>query len=369
MWRVWAGLLIACGAGVAPAQWATTGGTPPPARPAAQPASDVLVQKTAGQPERRLRLLKVGNGPDGERFADLQDVATGAKFTVPYAALAGMKRATDVAPPSPPPPPAAKPAGGGKFPTSLAAPEPSPGGYSPFAAKPIPLPETRPQPKSRWGDLPPTVAPPPIAPPPIAPPQPVTATPPMPVAPPQPMPATLPQPVPAVAGSLDTPLTALVAAPAQPVQVAAPPVAEPPPAVALPTVAEPPAVLRMSFPAAPAYAPPSPSWPPGLADQMRAETEPYAHDLTHALRPSLRERAATALFNGRHASHPEVKQLLAQVAATDPAPTVQAHCVRLLSALGYHSREHVEFLESAAGSDHAGLRQAANTALAKLTPR
>jgi hypothetical protein len=102
---------------------------------------------------------------------------------------------------------------------------------------------------------------------------------------------------------------------------------------------------------------------------MWAEVEPWAADLANALRPSVRERAATALAGGRHASHPEVKKLLAQAAMTDPAGSVQAHCVRVLAALGYHAPEYVEFLQASVGGTHPALKQAAASALARLTPR
>ncbi len=340
MWRrLWVAVVIATWVGVAPAQ-------SPPARPAPQPSGEILIQKTAGQPERRLRLLKFNTGPDGERVADLQDLGTGARYTVPVAALAGMTRApagpTDAAQTTPPPAlPSVRPAApSSKFPTSLPLPEPSPGSHSPFTARqltPTPQPRSRPQPAG---------------------------------------------PTPVAPGSLDTPLTALVVAPAgRPIEPPPlviptlvptamldaepprrPPVAYVPPVPAAPAPVQP---VAFHMPAAPAVA----AWQMTRAEQMRAEVEPYTSELVNALRPSVRERAATALANGRHASNPEVKQLLARTAMTDPAPTVQAHCVRLLAALGYHAADYVEFLEASRGSDHTGLRQAAAIALAKLAPR
>lgn len=343
MRRVWAGLVLAAWVGTAPAQ-------SPPARPAApQPAGDILIQKTAGQPERRLRLLRMDTGPDGERVADVQDLGTGARYTLPAAALAGMTRVAGGPTTSPTAAAPAKPAApAGKFPTSLPLPEPTPGGHSPFVSRPLTQPpELRPRPQ------------------PAAPARPATPS------------------GPVVPASLDTPLTALVAAPARPVEPVHP--IEPPP-LALPTPVPPPP-MPAAEPVAPPPPPdvqpvrfqvslpviPSPSsaapWQTTRAEQMRAEIEPYTNDLVNALRPSVRERAATALANCRHASQPEVKQFLARTAMTDPAPGVQAHCVGILAKLGYHDREYVEFLEVALGGESPVLRQAAAAALAKLAPR
>lgn len=357
MWRVWTGLVFAAWVGIAPAQ-------SQPARPAApQPAGDILVQKTAGQPDRRLRLLRIDTGPDGQRVADVQDLTSGAKYTLPAAALSGMKReVVVVANPTPPSPPAAKQpvAIHGKFPTSLPLPEPTAGSHSPFVNRPLhPTPEPRPRPQTGW------------------------AEPQRPVAPTQPV-------------ALGTPLTTLVATPTTPQPVTpqvepAPPLTRTTRSAALPPFAladstpapasEPP--VSLPTPAAVRLTVPDPAppqlvqhttlslapWQLSRAEQMRAEIEPYTSDLVNALRPSVRERAATTLANCRHASSPEVKQLLARTAITDPSPTVQAHCVSILTALGYHERDYVEFLELSLGSDTPRLRQAAAAALAKLAPR
>lgn len=349
MRRLWAGLLFAAWVGVAAAQ-------PPP--------DVVLVQKTAGQPDRKLKLIKMLDGADGDRLAEVQDVASGIRYQLPAAALAGMTRAT-----ADPTPAAKPPSSGGKFPTSL--PTPTAGGFSPFTSRPLPSARPAPPPRPSGLDTPLTAM--------VGGPRPLT---------------------PGEALTLPTPTRAT--APVQPASVAAllrqkydadksaPPVVEPPPlfavppppplapVVALPTLA---AVKPFAAPQPMPAPPPEPSaqavgfslavpppaaWP---ADPLSAEIEPYARDLRTALRPSVRERAASYLANCRHASRPEVKQLLAQTAATDPAPAVQAHCVRILSGLGYHAREHVEFLEVSLGSDHTGLRQAAAAALGKLAPK
>ena len=200
MRRVWSGLVFAVWVGAAAAQ---------PPRPAAPQAADViLVQKTAGQPERRLKLVKMFAGSDGERLAEVQDVASGARYQVPVSALAGMTRAPAAAEPAKPPL-----APGGKFPTSLPLPEPSAGGHSPFAARPLPT-----------------------------------------AAPPRPMPQ--PQPAP-TAAALDTPLTALVGGrPAAPVAALTPP---PTRAVALPTPMPQPMPAPVE-PVRPVVAAPAPAW-------------------------------------------------------------------------------------------------------------
>ena len=102
---------------------------------------------------------------------------------------------------------------------------------------------------------------------------------------------------------------------------------------------------------------------------MDEELRPYLSDLTSALRPTVRERAATALAGGRYGWTPQVKAELAKAAESDPAPTVRAHCIRLLSDLGYHDPGYVNMLDTAAASGPPAVQQAARAALAKLTPR
>jgi hypothetical protein len=103
--------------------------------------------------------------------------------------------------------------------------------------------------------------------------------------------------------------------------------------------------------------------------QLREETAPHVQALATAVRPSLREDAATALAEGRFGSRPEVKRVLAGAAMTDPAPVVRAHCIRLLTSLGYHEPEYVAHLRVVAESGHPAVRLAATIALARLAPR
>jgi hypothetical protein len=110
----------------------------------------------------------------------------------------------------------------------------------------------------------------------------------------------------------------------------------------------------------------APPMPDPVAEPMADETGPYLRDLFSALRPSVRERAATALAECRYNSRPEVQAQLAKAAADDPSPDVRAHCVRLLSKLGYHESRYLNELAGWAGSDSPVLRQAALDALARL---
>ena len=103
--------------------------------------------------------------------------------------------------------------------------------------------------------------------------------------------------------------------------------------------------------------------------RMTAEVGPWMHELKTALRPSVRETAASALVNGRYASRPAIKAALAAAAMADPAASVRAHCVRLLSRLGYHDADYVTYLRSAAGTESTEVQAAARLALVQLTPR
>ena len=102
---------------------------------------------------------------------------------------------------------------------------------------------------------------------------------------------------------------------------------------------------------------------------MADETGPYLRDLFAALRPSVRERAATALAECRYGSRPEVKAQLAKAATSDPSPDVRAHCVKLLSKLGYHESRYLDELAGWAESGPSPLQQAARDALARLAAK
>jgi hypothetical protein len=106
-----------------------------------------------------------------------------------------------------------------------------------------------------------------------------------------------------------------------------------------------------------------------IQELMQAETKDYIYDLATAIRPSQREYAASGLAACRFASRPEVKNVLAKAAISDPAPSVRAHCVLLLSRLGYHDPEYIDYLKTCEKSDHPMLRVAANFALSGLSPK
>lgn len=106
-----------------------------------------------------------------------------------------------------------------------------------------------------------------------------------------------------------------------------------------------------------------------IQELMQAETKDYIYDLATAIRPSQREYAASGLAACRFASRPEVKNVLARTAISDPAPSVRAHCVLLLSRLGYHDPEYIDYLKTCEKSDHPMLRVAANFALGRLSPK
>jgi hypothetical protein len=147
-----------------------------------------------------------------------------------------------------------------------------------------------------------------------------------------------------------------------------------------PPVTPPPIVFPATHAFTPTAAPPEPKsevQPAGLvaplpihvppaADPMADEIGPNLRDLAGALRPSVRERAATALAECRYGWRPEVQTQLAKAAASDPSPDVRAHCVKLLSKLGYHESRYLDELAGWAESGPPPLKQAAAAALARL---
>jgi hypothetical protein len=103
--------------------------------------------------------------------------------------------------------------------------------------------------------------------------------------------------------------------------------------------------------------------------RMHREIAPWVADLTTAARPSVRMDAATALAEGRYGWRNEVKAYLAKAAATDPAAIVRAHCISLLSKLGYAEPEYRSSLAVWAGDKNPDVSVAATVALARLEPR
>jgi hypothetical protein len=343
--------------------------------------------RTSGQSDRRLRVLNVSNFADGDSIADVQDVDTGQKFAIPGRMLAQLKRTT---------------------PTVASNPTPTPTAPSVVQAPPVRPLQT---PIQTIPATPVAVRSPPVAAPPAAVPLPTPTRPaattwratsdPV-VVSPQPAPAT----VPAVATtpaptrrdvwSTATPWTSTDTKPVSTLPAVAP--------QTLPSATTP--GFQPKLPNGPVSALPSngpvvrgqapdpthgfvhlkpqvdeerqPIEPVGytrvptrqsIEQQLMEETKQHVYDLYTAVRPSLREGAATALAEGRFASRPEVKQVLAKAALADPAPAVRAHCIRLLSALGYHDPEYVEYLRACERGGNAAVRVAAMIALTRLAPR
>jgi hypothetical protein len=257
----------------------------------------VIALPTPNRPDRKVKVLRVSRPDGGEPLADLQDVATGARYTIPARLLTTK-------------PPTGRPA---------LVHNPTRWNRPAATAKP-PAYKLPPPPKEERRPVPPVVAAPPVT----------------------PLPAERPLPPP----------------------VTPPPIVFPPPSAFVP-MAVPPEPKPEVRPAGLIDPLPVPV-PPPAADPMADETGPYLRDLSGALRPSVRERAATALAECRYGSRPEVKAQLAKAAASDPCPDVRAHCVKLLSKLGYHESRYLDELAGWAESGPPPLKQAAAAALARL---
>ncbi len=54
----------------------------PGSPPAANPAGGIITLRTAGQPERRVQILKTEKLPDGKVLTEVRDIATGVVFTI-----------------------------------------------------------------------------------------------------------------------------------------------------------------------------------------------------------------------------------------------------------------------------------------------
>ena len=105
---------------LSPAALANGRTTPAAAVRAAAPeeAAVVLLMRTAGQPDRTLKVLKRSTFPDGDALVDVQDVTTGQRFTLPAKLADRLPRGgataavASAAPPPPrmyPPPPVPQP--------------------------------------------------------------------------------------------------------------------------------------------------------------------------------------------------------------------------------------------------------------------
>jgi hypothetical protein len=348
----WAGAVAAACAGFsagqsppAPVSVAPPAVSSPPGATDGPRAGDVITFRTAGQPERRVKVLRVTASAGGEPLADLQDLTTGARYTVPARMLTAKPAAPKAAPVRPTQwTPAARPTTPPAIGGSSAA-VPASGPYSPFT-KPRYAPKDDRPASPAVAVSSPAVVPPPQ----------------LPLALPEPLARERPLPPPA------EPPTLVAFRPPPRVEVSVEPAV---PAVAVVRAVAPPASpirqAALLVDPVPLSAAPGPAVPAG--DPMADETGPYLRDLFEALRPSVRERAATALAECRYGSRPEVKAQLAKAAAEDPCPDVRAHCVGLLAKLGYHESRYLDDLAAWAESGPPAVQQAARAALAKLAPK
>ena len=103
--------------------------------------------------------------------------------------------------------------------------------------------------------------------------------------------------------------------------------------------------------------------------RMKDETAHDVASLQQASRPTVRQDAATALAEGRYGSRMEVKTILAGAAMHDPAPVVRAHCITSLSKLGYISPEYVGYLRQCSADASPEVKAASAEALFKLEPK
>ena len=82
-----------------------SGQAPPSAAPAGSTANSlpVYVMKTAGQPERRVQVLKSESQPDGSILTEVKDLATGSVYTLTNPSFLGKAAVPPVAKPVPAP--------------------------------------------------------------------------------------------------------------------------------------------------------------------------------------------------------------------------------------------------------------------------
>lgn len=294
--------------------------SPPAARDGA-PGGPIIVMKTAGQPDRRVQVIRSERGPDGKVLTEVKDLATGEVYTMTDVNPGGDLDAPAKAAPAKP---AAKDAGLPRAKDRTA--DPLLGGRttSGMPTPATPTKETKPRIFGRvFGKA---------------------ETPPPPVAPPAARPAPAARPT------------------AQPTYAPAPASATPIPVMPAPAATTPPAgpVQASATVAAPAVRP---------SEQMKGEIAQYVQDLKAHPRPSFRMEAATGLTDGRYAGRAEVKQALATAAKDDPAGAVRGHCIACLSKLGYADPEHVRRLHLWADDPDPAVRRAAQEAVAKLAPK
>ncbi len=271
------------------------------------PTSGTIRMHSAGQPDHVLKVVKTERMSDGHVLVELKDVKTGDVYTLMDPSFAVQLKPAE----RPPTPTKSEP-----------LPNPVPP-ISPEAEFPIPIPAA------------PSISPPAVAS----------------IGTQRPLPISVNSPVNVpVPSSREVRLPDLAPLPLQPVSLAPRETIRP--------------YVQSSVNAATArYG----TEPPEV--RMQREIAPWVAELTRALRPSVRMDAATALAEGRYGWRDEVKAHLMQAAATDPAAVVRAHCISLLSTLGYAETEYRNFLASCSADRSADVRVAASIALARLEPR
>lgn len=417
VWAVLAGAAVAVGTGVL-AQ---------PGKPRSAGNDDTITLRFPGQPDRKVKVVRVTPKSDGSVETEVKDPTSGQTFTLIDKAPTGKAPAAN--PPAPvgrgpapmPQAPTATPlrgaadadgqdrrilggrlGGSNPEPTSDTNKRP---GFLPrvFGKKPEPQAMPGPVPSPNQGPLPtaqgpfynptpqPMVMPGPMPTKPRGPltaepplvnsvkPQPMPVNPPIPVVP-NPGPVAVPMPMPAVN---PTPLNPPVVNP--PVVNSTPlnpPVANPPaPAPNIPVPMPNTIPGPMPIPNAPGGGPlPTIPPPPGGTSQaalppvvqagfVPAELDAEVATLRTALTPTKRMTAAECLANGRHGSTDGVKGLLFQSAQHDPCPAVRACCIEQLAKLGYQTPAFTEFLKTAGEDKSAEVKEAARDAVKKLAPR
>lgn len=385
-------------------------GTWPGVTPGQTQWGETVRMRTAGQPDRILMIVKTERMPDGHVYVSVKDTITGQNYTLVDPAFATMAKANDRPHTAPPQAPAgsvpgpiehsnpATPVPTAVRPTLVEPPMAPRSTRPPFAsaslvdAAPAALrrrvppkpgtsvPVSSPRPTGTAVPLTPFTVPPP--------PEAVAATPTAAPAPPAPPPNTptvpdriVPTPIsrdiaipdqspfanshstpaPPSAAPVTTITTPLTPSPALlPVPPASPPVQ----AVSMAPVETIRPYVQSSVMAATTR---MGAEPPEV--RMHREIAPWVAELTRAVRPSVRMEAATALAEGRYGWRDEVKTYLAKAAATDPAAVVRAHCISLLTTLGYAEPEWRSFLAASSSDKNPDVRVAASIALARLEPR
>ena len=312
MRRAWALAAAGVVAGWAGAQTPTTAPSPKPATPKAgteaAPGAGVMVLKTAGQPDRKVRVVRSTKSADGRVVTEVKDVATGETLLVSDTSKGGRTDAVVATTPQLPP---VKPS---NFVADVKG--------APTAL--IPKAKVRESdPLLNGGSKSPAAM--------------TVATKSKPTETPKALPATMPSAVAAKAAA-PSPFPAVL------------------PANAIAKAGD---AVHVILPVG--YVP--------AEFRMKDETAGSVATLQQAARPTLRQDAATALAEGRFGTRPEIKSILAGAAMHDPAPVVRAHCVTCLSKLGYCEPQYVAFLRQGTVDTDPGVKAAVAEALAKLEPR